>query len=304
MSKIDFSKSANIVVISQKNLGDALSHWLYSSLSGKRLRRVRRKFDGIAFLTAGSVLRLCRRNHVIMGSGFISKDDDLGKTDWDGPFNSETFQRPIHILSVRGPKTARKLERMGIPAPNHFGDPLLVAPLVYNPKVKKKYQVGFVPHVVDQKNEEFLALKNRISENRRTRFIDIFSGRTPRRFIRQLKSCETIVSSSLHGVIFGLAYGCKTIYRPFSDDVIGDGFKFADFFESAGIEYEIPDLDQPDFIEQSIQYDPANLIQLGNDIVNVCPFIADDRKLELNEHWRNLINSYKTAALPSNSDPS
>ena len=291
MANFDFTKSANIVVVSKKNIGDALNHWLYSSLSGKRLRRVRPKFKDIAFLTAGSILRLCRRNHVVMGSGFISNDDDLGKTNWEGPYNNEVIQKPLNILSVRGPKTARKLERMGIPAPKHFGDPLLLAPLVYNPTIKKKYEVGFIPHYVDQNNRNFLELQNRISEKHRTRFINIISGKNPRRFFRQLKSCETIISSSLHGVIFGLAYGCKTIYRPFSNDLIGDGFKFDDFFESAGIDYEIPDLNQSNFLKSDIKYSAANLIHLGHDIVNVCPFISRQRKIILNENWQKLIKS-------------
>ena len=55
----------------------------------------------------------------------------------------------------------------------------------------------------------------------------------PDTFFAELTSCAAIASSSLHGLIFGEAYGLPTLWLRVSDKVIGGGFKFADWFSLA-----------------------------------------------------------------------
>lgn len=52
--------------------------------------------------------------------------------------------------------------------------------------------------------------------------------------LNQMLSCEQIISTSLHGVIVGHAYGIPTIWIK-HNDIDTDGFKFKDYFDSVGI---------------------------------------------------------------------
>lgn len=285
--------SKHIVVLCSGNLGDALSQWLYSGLSQKRLQKVGREFDQLAYLTAGSILRLCKKNHIIMGSGFISDSDDLGKGDWLGPFNGSVFQKPFKILSVRGPKTRSKLVSMGIHCPKMYGDPLLISPLVYNKEVKIEYDIGIIPHYIDKKTESFSSLKNNLSKKYKVNYINIMSGSNPEHFVNELKKCKYIISSTLHGVIFALAYGKKTIFTEFSNQVVGKGFKFYDFFESINVNYNVLPFDDPNLLKNEIIINKQSLIKTGSDIINVCPLIESPRKDSLISQWIQHVNAIR-----------
>ena len=69
------------------------------------------------------------------------------------------------------------------------------------------------------------------------KIININTGEDYKTFIEDIKSCEYIISSSLHGIIMGIIYFKKVLYMKFSDKVIGGMFKFNDFFSSLEIKY-------------------------------------------------------------------
>jgi hypothetical protein len=112
------------------NFGDAVSDIFFSKLSDKKIKAVDIHYGKDSYLTTGSILRLCNKNHTVIGSGFISDDDDLGKGDWK-TYTNKVYNIPKKILSVRGPKTRAKLKAMGIDCPQSYGDPLTIFPLVY-----------------------------------------------------------------------------------------------------------------------------------------------------------------------------
>jgi pyruvyltransferase len=111
------------------------------------------------------------------------------------------------------------------------------------------------------------------------------SGGRPEHFVNELKKCEYIISSTLHGVMFSLAYGRKTIFTEFSNQVIGKGFKFFDFFESLGVNYNVLSFDNDRLLDNEIKIDKENLNKVGAEIVNVCPFVEPQRKAILIENW-------------------
>jgi len=86
-----------------------------------------------------------------------------------------------------------------------------------------------------------------------------------------LVSCEEVISSSLHGLIVADAYGIPNDWCEFGDKVVGDGFKFKDYFASVGRSTTTPIDLRNGFDEeliknhlshwQPINYDPTALLR-------------------------------------------
>lgn len=168
----------------------------------------------------GSIIKYDLTNSIILGSGIIQK-------------NQFIKNHPKLVLSVRGPLTRKQLLDNNISCPEKYGDPALIMPLVYNPKISKKFKYGIVPHFKDK----FLPIfANFDYEN--TTMIDIQSDIES--FITRVLECEIILSSSLHGLIIADAYNIKSKWIKISENVNGEGFKFQDYYASLGIYNETP----------------------------------------------------------------
>ncbi len=168
-------------------------------------------------LSIGSIIGYSKPNYNIWGSGIISRTDFI---------EGGTF------YAVRGFKTIARLKELGLKAPSVVGDPALLLPLVYNTKTEKKYKLGIIPHYIDYK-----LIKNNIV-NKDVLIID-FKNCEIEHVIRQILSCETVISSSLHGIIVSHAYDIPALWFKFSNNLFGDDIKFYDYFSSVEIyEYE------------------------------------------------------------------
>ena len=141
---------------------------------------------------------------------------------------------PRKICAVRGPLTRARLIEQGVDCPEVYGDPALLLPRFYNPSVAKTHKIGIIPHYIDQGSEHL----ERFTGDPAVLLIDVTNGY--RKFVQQIKSCERIASSSLHGIILADAYGVPSTWIELSDKVDGDGFKFRDYFLSVGREDKEP----------------------------------------------------------------
>ncbi|WP_052262127.1 polysaccharide pyruvyl transferase family protein [Pseudoalteromonas luteoviolacea] len=186
------------------NWGDDLNQYLIEKVSGKKLviypYSKRKHVLGI-----GSILHRARDNSSVWGSGFISKDSGT--------------KSKLDVFLLRGPLTAEKLGFKDVP----YGDPGVCIRKYYSPKPTKKYKYGLIPHHVDKGNSVVKAWASR----KDTLFIDIQQDIEP--FIDQLLSCETIISSSLHGLIASDSYSIPNTHVVFSDKLLGGCFKFDDY---------------------------------------------------------------------------
>jgi pyruvyltransferase len=64
----------------------------------------------------------------------------------------------------------------------------------------------------------------------------------PSDFLQKTVECEAVVSSSLHGLIFAEALKIPNLWIKLSDKVLGEGFKFRDWFSLADFPQEEPEL--------------------------------------------------------------
>lgn len=200
-----------------RNFGDWVTPYLYENLSGQEavLCGTRHLKPGATTVVGcGSILRHIRRPGVavVWGSGIID--------------SSDTFERPLRTLAVRGPRTRRRMQTLGYDCPEVYGDPALLLPRVYAAKPKATQELGLIPH---------------FSELDRFRGLDLPLGwklidvtQPLEQVVDEIASCERTVSSSLHGLIVSHAYGVPSAWAVAEAALHGDGVKFADYFESVG----------------------------------------------------------------------
>ncbi len=204
-----------------RNIGDALNPILFNHFFDRKVLN----FGDILNLGLNPVYGFIGsildnnpvRNLVVIGAGF--KDS-----------KSKVKKIPKKAFVSRGPLTRIKLKELGVDAPENFGDPAILLPKLYNPKVDKKFEIGVIPHYVDQENP---SLKTILDQDD-CRNINVFWDYV--KFVDEIKSCNLTISSSLHGIILSHAYGVPSVWIKFGDNILGDDFKFYDYYKSVGID--------------------------------------------------------------------
>jgi hypothetical protein len=252
---------------SRENFGDLLGKYLAQKISGRKVVWVHPEkwhlqdlFSPI-YLTIGSILAQVNSKCVVWGSGVISKDARIKKAKF---------------LAVRGPKTREVLVNLGYEVPEIYGDPAILLPKYYHPKISKKYCLGIVPHYSDYK-----AIKELYASQKEMLIIDLMTSNIEAT-TDQILQCEKIISSSLHGLIISHSYGIPAVWIQFSDKLFGDGIKFQDYFESVGISNYIPAISEKKFTtaemedlftnKDAVLPKPGVVEKLQAGLMNVCPF--------------------------------
>jgi len=163
----------------------------------------------------GSILQFADAYSYVCGAGYISNEP-------------EYLLRiaPQSVNCVRGPMTGYLLDQQGLSHPHLYADPGILAPFIYPQSVRScSRTIGLIPHYVDF--DSAWVQRCRIKG---LKIINPFSP--PESFFAELNACEAILSSSLHGIIFAHAYGKPALWIELSDNVIGKGFKFYDYYLS------------------------------------------------------------------------
>jgi hypothetical protein len=175
-------------------------------------------------VSTGSLLQWVPENFagIILGTGLIA--------DTPRRFPGAT------VLAVRGALTARLI---GAPADVVLADPGLLASTFFKRRPARRHVLGLLPHYVDIDNPVVGALARK--HPREIKVIDV--RRQPEAVFREVAACESILSSSLHGLITADSFGIPSAWAGLSDKVLGDGFKFRDYFSSLGIRHEPCKLD-------------------------------------------------------------
>ena len=166
------------------NFGDTLSPLLFKILSKRKLSTGIIKKKNSSLLAIGSIMHRAETGNIIWGSGV--RDDQPLKA------------KNLDVKAVRGPLTRKFLLSHNIECPEIYGDPAILLPYVYRPKISgKRYRVGIIKHFADRTNFEKFS-SHEIKE------INIRPN--PLRIVDDILNCDLILSSSLHGIIVAEAY--------------------------------------------------------------------------------------------------
>lgn len=213
------------------NWGDAISPLIYEYMTGQSPRLLEQdQFPAEPHLMiCGSTMKWANEWTVLWGTGEIA----------EGMLAMRAHSKPLHVAAVRGPLTRESLLHRGIECPEIYGDPALLFPRFYRPEISPVFELGVIPHYIDQE----VAVVPRLARDSGVRIIDITqsgSTRPAHSFIDDLLRCKRIASSSLHGLIAADAYGIPSIWVEFSNRVVGGGFKFRDYYRSVGRRDPVP----------------------------------------------------------------
>jgi len=248
-----------------KNFGDLITSYIYLKIKGKNpIYWDNKNTNDPVYFTSGSIMGLCKgwKNVIVWGTGIINSNDD--------------FDEPCKVLSVRGPLTRKRFLELGYNCPEIYGDPGLLLPKFYEPKINKKFKVGIIPHFTD-----FETCKKLFSHLDSVIIIDIC--RDVEEVVNDICKCQLTLSSSLHGIIISHAYGTESCWVKFSEKIIGDGVKFLDYFYSINL-HQVKDpiiidstissqIDNVDYFIDLIKKYPNPKFPLNTEkLFKTCPF--------------------------------
>lgn len=270
MEEIFTSEKIKLVYWNKPNFGDMLSPYIVEKLSRKKtvyksgylgkLKSFKRlikylvlfQFKNISsilfpweknLLGIGSIISCGNEHSIIWGSGFISEKEDFhgGK-----------------VFAVRGKFTDDKLKGMGFQGTTTWGDPALLIPLLIKPAELKTYPIGIIPHW-----SEVDYFKERYENN--FKIIDLRT-KDIEYVIKEITSCEYVLSTSLHGIIVSHAYNIPALWIK-KRTLHADDIKFKDYFSSVNI-------------------------PIYEGLTKIDDYLAS------NHNWRNLFNENQEKCLP------
>lgn len=196
----------------KSNFGDLLSPWLMKQMTG-----------------VDPVLADRSRPHYVMIGSITDKGSDHSILWGTGTYGTESKSEvngKAKYTAVRGPLTRAKLNAkwgFGIKVPEVYGDPAILVPLYYRPKVKVTHDYGVVVRWSERKWAE-------ATYGPGVKLIDFARGDIEG-VLDDMLSCKRIISSSLHGLIIADAYGIPNAWLA-STTPRGGEYKFIDYFAS------------------------------------------------------------------------
>jgi pyruvyltransferase len=186
-----------------ENFGDILSPFILREL-GYTITEVDKNSSG-KFVCIGSTAKFIKPNDTVWGTGIMRDSDPIEKN--------------AKYLAVRGPLTGAKV------GCNIYGDPGLLCSHFWPFEKKETKRLGFIPHYVDYK-------KYNVGGNDQINLLNS----NPVEVMKQVVKYDSIISSSLHGIIVAHSYGIPAGWWQPSNRLFGDGSKFEDYARSVDIE--------------------------------------------------------------------
>lgn len=192
------------------NFGDLLTEYIFKF---KKINVTWEHSDTAKLVGIGSIIEHLPiiSNAIVLGAGCLYG-------------NTRRYLDQNHICAVRGKLTANQI---GLKRDVIIGDPGLLLDQIFTDDIKKVYTVGIVPHYVDKLDLRIQKIYHKYKDN-----VLVIDVQKPdiMETVNLIKSCSTILSSSLHGLVTAISFGIPTAWVKLSNNVLGNGFKFHDFY--------------------------------------------------------------------------
>jgi len=229
------------------NMGDLLNKDMLESLFQIEIQRV--SFNQSNISAIGSSLSRVLRSRALYSVDFKRRIKEIVKKAfninpfyiWGTGFMDYNTQeeniiqfRNIKFLSLRGNLSKKRVEKVlkkDLNIPTGDGGLLVDRWIGKNPP--KKYRIGIIPHYKEKDSPIVSEMKKKYSDS-----VIIDLGKKPIDVVKEIASCETILSSSLHGLIVADSFHIPNkhiLLYPYGERMLGDGFKFADYYSSYGL---------------------------------------------------------------------
>lgn len=240
------------------NFGDWLSPYIVQKYSGSKIQfqPLQDADRSVHLVAVGSIGRFIKKSSVVIGTGISSQDYPI--------------EPGAKYISVRGPRTAHILRRSGGPRIESFGDPGVVVSQIF-PIIRQATngRIALVRH------HSHLALPVKLPDH-----IDELSVLRSHQskieeFFVVLNNYDAVITSAMHVYITCQSYGIPVAlitFKGFESAVHGDGIKYLDYAEGAGVESINPeavplDLRKVDFdnliTHQVISKEKINEVELS-----------------------------------------
>lgn len=201
------------------NFGDEITPLLIEREFHRRV--VWATFNECDLIGAGSIMDVVPANiqdnrPLIWGTGFMR----------EGPIRLP--YDAARLVSVRGRTTLSRIDGVPQDANIVLGDPGLLANRLIDHPIPKRYAVGLIPHYVDHDAAMAAITETGLVDDKRLTVISPLDRCED--VIAQIASCETILSSSLHGLIAADSLSIPNLHIRFTDKVVGGLYKFHDYY--------------------------------------------------------------------------
>lgn len=194
---------------------------------------------------------------IVYGSGFIE----------DTPVCYHPL-RKLYITAVRGFHSLEKLHKFGnttFAEEVAIGDPgLLARYFIKNRNIPKKFSVGIIPHYVDKQNCNLrkVNIKNSI-------IIDVQQNEET--FLHTLAQCDTILSSSLHGLVAADSLRIPNARIILSNNITGGDYKYDDYYSAFGlVKHTKLDLRKENISEDIVSFIRENYKVTDHKVDEIC----------------------------------
>lgn len=195
------------------NIGDQVIMDVTDRIFNYRPRRVLNDVDHV--LGIGSLFFMASIKSHIWGSGILTSDEPIPEI------------RSSKIRALRGMRTADRLTREGYRVPDvPFGDPgifvseYLPGKAEHNPLTR---EIVVIPH-----HSTYTAwARGQFAKSREVEIIDPCTNKID--FLEKIRRANTVISESLHGLVFATAFKKKVVWI---GDADADLFKYQDWFST------------------------------------------------------------------------